>query len=267
VLSVALATIALAAAAAWATTTTQSASGGGVTATLTLIGTAPQIEDMRLKIVRSGRVRYDQPVSSRLCGRLCEPGGFGARASSVRVIDLERIRRPDVILELYSGGADCCFVDQVLSFDPGAGTYVRSEHDFFYAGADIKKLGSKWRFVSADGAFVCAFTDCADSGEPLQIWRFGMQRFVDTTRSYPQLITANAAKWLRLFRRHRSNGVGLIAAWAADEELLGHNPLVQSTLAAAAAKGTLRDGGLGQATGTRFVAELNRLLRKLGYER
>ncbi len=60
--------------------------------------------------------------------------------------------------------------------------------------------------------------------------------------------------------------MGLIAAWAADQELLGHNHKVQSTLASEAHKGRLRDGGLGQATGRRFVRKLNALLRKLGYE-
>lgn len=263
---VALTALAVAATAASAKTTTQSASSGDVRATFTFSGTAPQIKDMRLKITRAGHLVYDHAVSSRACGKLCEPGGFGAHPSSVRVVDLQGNRQPDVILELFSGGADCCFVDQVFSLEPG-GTYAATEHDFLYSAPKITHLGSKWRFVSADGNFLCTFTDCADSGEPVQIWSFESHRFINVTRSYPHLISVDAAKWMRLFRSHLSNGVGLIAAWAADEELLGHNRLVQSTLAADAAKGVLLDGDLGQATGTRFVAKLNKLLRKLHYER
>ncbi len=84
--------------------------------------------------------------------------------------------------------------------------------------------------LSADAGFKYAFTDGADSGEPIQIWRFVPQRFVDVTRAYPGLIRTDAARWLRLFRHDLANGVGLIAAWAGDEELLGHDSLVQATL-------------------------------------
>jgi hypothetical protein len=258
------ATVALAA----ARTTTETSSFGGVKATFTFSGSAPKIANMRLKIVRSGRAVYNEPVTSRYCGRLCQPGAFGRHTSSVRVLDIESDGQPDVILELYTGGASCCLVDQVFSFDPGVMTYIKSEHDFLTAGASIAKLGGSWRFVSADGHFLCAFTDCADSGEPIQIWKFGGRRqFFDVTRNYPGLISRDAAKWMRLFKHHVANGVGLIAPWAADEELLGHNALVQSTLKGLAAKGELRAGRLsGQPTGQRFIAALNKLLRKLGYE-
>lgn len=259
-------TLALAAAAlAAGRVTTQSSSAGGVRATFTFAGSPPKIAKIRLKIARFGRTLYNQSVTSRFCGKRCDPAVFGRRASSVRVLDIEHDGQPDVILELFTGGANCCLVDQVFSFDPGVMTYVKSEHDFFNAGASITKLGGAWRFVSADGRFQCAFTDCADSGEPIQIFKFGGRRFSDVTRSYPSLITHDAAKWMKLFKAHLLNGVGLIAPWAADEELLGHNAKVQSTLKALAAKGALRDGGIGPATGEKFIKALNHLLRKLGY--
>jgi hypothetical protein len=246
--------------------TTQTSSAGGVRATLTFSGSAPKISKMRLRIVRSGHAAYNQPVTSHFCAKRCDPALFGPHTSSVHVLDIESDGQPDVILELFTGGADCCLVDQVFSFDPGVMTYTKSEHDFFNAGASITKLGGAWRFVSADGHFQCAFTDCADSGEPIQIFKFGgRRRFSDVTRSYPTQITHDAAKWMKLFKHHLNNGVGLIAPWAADEELLGHNAQVQSTLKALAAKGALRNGGAGPASGKKFVAALNKMLRKLGY--
>ena len=231
-------TLALAAAApAAGRATTQSSRAGGVRATFTFAGSPPKIAKIRLKIARSGRTLYNEPVTSRFCGKRCDPAVFGRHASSVRVLDIEHDGQPDVILELFTGGANCCLVDQVFSFDPGVMTYVKSEHDFFNAGASITKLGGAWRFVSADGRFQCAFTDCADSGEPIQIFKFGGRRFSDVTRSYPSLVTHDAAKWMKLFKAHRLNGVGLIAPWAADEELLGHNAKVQSTLKALRGEG------------------------------
>jgi hypothetical protein len=252
---------------AGAQTSSQSASAGGVTATFTYSGSGLTVTNPRLRIIRGGQTAYDQPVQSSVCDTQCGPGAFGAHQSSVRVIRLEPGGQPNVILELFSGGANCCFSDQVFSYSPITGTYLKTERNFVSAGATLRRLGTarRWRFVSADDGFKFAFTDGADSGEPIQIWSFAGRRFHDVTRHYPKLIAADAARWLKLFNHHVSNGVGLIAAWAADEELLGHDKLVQSTLAAEARHGRLRDGGTGGATGKRFITQLNRLLRHLGY--
>ena len=235
-----------------------------MSATFTYRGTLPSIRAPHLTIVRDGQTAYDARVTARLCGTQCGPGEFG-RASSLRIVPLLP-GDPQVVLELYSGGANCCFIDQVFSYDPGTMTYVKTEHDFAASGATLKRLSGQWRFLSSDPGFKYAFTDGADSGEPIQIWRFAPQRFVDVTRAYPGLIRADAAGWLRLFRHNLANGVGLIAAWAADEELLGHDALVQSTLRRELARGDLRAGSVGSG-GATFVRTLNRVLRRLGYRR
>jgi hypothetical protein len=254
---------------AWAAGSIQSASAGGVTATFTYSGSGINVKHPRLKIARAGQTAYDQPVHAAVCGTQCGPGAFGPHQRSVRVIRLQPGGQPDVLLELYSEGASCCFIDQVFSYAPATHGYVKAEHDFGSYGAALRRLGSarRWRFISGDENFKYAFTDGADSGEPIQIWSFSGGRFHNLTRRYPTLITSDAARWLRLFKHHLNNGVGLIAAWAADEELLGHDRRVQSTLATAARHGDLRDGGDGLATGKRFITELNRLLHRLGYRR
>ena len=255
---------------AWARSTSQTASAGGVTATFSYSGSAVTASNPQLRIIRDGQTTYDQPVSSSQCGNQCGPGVFGAHQSSVRVIRLQPGGEPDVILELFGGGANCCFLDQVFSYSVATHTYVKTEQDFASAGVELRRLGSarRWRFRSANDAFKYEFTDGADSGDPIQIWSFAGGAFHDVTRSYPKLIAADAARWLKLFTHHISNGVGVIAAWAADEELLGHDKLVQSTLASEARRGDLRDGGyIGGAKGRRFITRLNRFLRQLGYRR
>jgi hypothetical protein len=251
------------AAVAWAKLTTQTASSGATSATFTFTGAAPTVKNPRLRIVHAGQQLYDAPVFSSLCGHGCGPGAFSG--SSVRVADIESNGQPDVILSLFSGGANCCFIEQVFSLDSGTMTYVKTEQDFASAGAKLERIAGRWRFRSSDPSFECAFTDCADSGSPLQIWKFSAHKFVDATRGYKSRIRADAASWLRAFKHHLRNGVGLIAPWAADQELLGHNALVQSTLSAYAAKHELR-AAIGDSTGPRFIRQLNRLLRKLGYE-
>ena len=245
---------------------TQTASAGGVTASFTYRGAVPSVTDAHLTIVKDGQPLYDQPVTAKLCGKLCGPGEVGRRASSVGIVPLLS-GSPQVVLELYSGGANCCFIDQVFSYDPGTMAYVKTEHDFASAGALLERRHGQWRFVSADDGFKYAFTDGADSGEPIQIWRFSVGNFTDVTRAYPSLIRTDAARWLRLFRHHLDNGVGLIAAWAGDQELLHNDRLVQSTLKTELARGDLRAGaGSFFAGGAKFIAELNRTLRSLGYK-
>lgn len=155
--------------AAPALATTQSAQSGNVKATFTFHGTAPNYSRQRLRIERAGKVVYDKPVVARRCGHLCGPGGV--HSSSVHVLDLEHNARPDVVLDLFSGGAHCCFIEQVFSYAAAANTYRRTERDFGDPGAQIKDLGhdGRFEFLSADDRFANRFTDFADSGLPIQI--------------------------------------------------------------------------------------------------
>ena len=172
-------------------------------------------------------VLYDQAVHSKACGKFCAPGATGAKASSVQVIDLDHIGQPNVVLNLYTGGAHCCSVQQIFTFDPGTMTYAETEHDFGDPGARIEDLNhdGRFEFVTADDRFAYAFTDFAASGLPLQILTFTGSRFQDVTNSYPALIRKDAATWLKAFRQldhgHDIDSVGVIAAWAADEYRLG----------------------------------------------
>jgi hypothetical protein len=64
-------------------------------------------------------------------------------------------------------------------------------------------------------------------------------------------------------KQHYSDSVGVIAAWAADEDLLGHTKLVSRFLHEQAVAGHLNAPfGTG---GTRFVAKLQKFLRRRGY--
>jgi hypothetical protein len=67
-------------------------------------------------------------------------------------------------------------------------------------------------------------------------------------------------------KQHYSDSVGVVAAWAADEELLGHVKLVNTFLA-----NQLKAGHLNSALspeepgGARFVTKLRKFLRTHGY--
>jgi hypothetical protein len=252
--------------------TTQTASGGAVTATFTFTGKFPTYSGLHLTIAQSGSVLYDQPVTSKACGSICAPGAFGAKASSVHVIDLDHTGQPNVVLDLYTGGAHCCSVEQVFTFDPGTNTYAMVERNFGDPGTRIEDLNHDgiFEFVTADDAFAYAFTDFAASGLPLQILDFSGTRFQDVTNSYPALIRKDAATWLKAFkgeaRQHYPDSVGVIAAWAADEYRLGKSAAANRFLHQQAKAGHLKSAlGRSVPQGQRFVAALLRFLRRHGY--
>jgi hypothetical protein len=265
-LAVSLALVAPAAASA----ATQTASGGGVTATFTFTGHYPNYLHEHLTIAREGTVVYDQPVTSAACGQYCAPGAVDSKASSVQVLELERDGSPDVVLDLYSGGAHCCSLAQVFSYSPGSGTYVKTERNFGDPGYEIGVLDGQYRFVTADDRFAYAFTDYAASGLPLQILSFSQGQFENVTRDYPSLIARDARIWMNAFdsigRQHYTDTVGVVAAWAADEELLGHGTLVYNFLERQAREGDLNSVLNPKAdSGQRFIRALYAQLRRDGY--
>jgi hypothetical protein len=224
---------------------------------------------IRLKIVVNGATKYDQFIKSSACPPGCEAVGLGGGATPLRALALQSNGPPNVVLGLFSGGAHCCFVDQVFTLNPQRGTFVKTEHDFADAGARIEDLNGdgNYEFLSADTRISEAgFTDYASSGAPIQIFAFSNNRFHDVTRQYPTRIEKDAAQWLRDFRHNYSNGRGLIAAWAADEDLLGHSAAVKSELAGALKAGHLGvPASFGAPSAQKFVVQLQKLLRRLGY--
>ena len=261
---------AVATAAAATTAKTITAASGGVSATLSFRHDgAPSAvipyRDLRLVISGGGRARYERPVSAILCATECWPASAEAGAPVLRVVTLERGRGADVVLNLYSGGAHCCSITQVFTYSRGS--YSLDQHDFGDPGAALERLAGGWAFVSADDRFAYEFTSFASSGLPLQIWRFRGDRFVDVTHAFPARVEADATRQYRAYLANRQQGLGLgfLAAWAADEDLLGKRTHAARTLGALAAAGELRSGDGFSGGGRAFIAALERFLAKTGY--
>ena len=243
----------------------------GVNATLTYHGTYPLARSATLTIWRARHVVYSRAVTSPLCGSLCWPtAADGSNSqSAVQVVRLGS-GAPDVVLGLYSGGAHCCYIDQV--FAPASRSkYRMSEMSFGDPGAHLEVLpGSPYaKFVTADDAFAYTFTDFAASGLPIKIMNFTRRGFSDVTRQYPVLIRADAATWLAAFRdqvtSHYSDSVGVIAAWAADEYQLGLERSADAFLRAQAVAGHLNSPLYPTVKGLVFVRFLQKFLHQRGY--
>jgi hypothetical protein len=151
-------------------------------------------------------------------------------------------------------------------------TYAMTQHDFGDPGEDVVDLrhNGRYEFLTADDSFAYEFTDFAASGLPIQILTFSDRHFSNVTRQYPKLVTRDAARWMKAFnsmaKQHYSDSVGVVAAWAADEELLGHVKLVNSFLATQLKAGHLNSALRPQEPGgAKFVAKLHKFLRTHRY--
>ena len=259
-----------AAALAASTTKTLSASSGATAATLTYrhttSATAVPYSAVRLSITRAGERLFDEPVDALLCRLECWPA-LGTDSPILSVTDIEHDSSPDVILNLYSGGAHCCYITQIYRYDPGTQTYAIVQQDFGDPGARLETLHGRLVFRSADDRFAYTFAAFAFSGLPIQIWSFAGGRFVDVTRRYPALIRHDAAQWWKAFVSNDGKGFGLgfLAAWAADEDLLGNSATVASRLASLDAAGRLRSSQGFTTHGSAFIRQLQRFLAKSGY--
>lgn len=261
-----IAAVALLAAPGAALATTQSVSSRGITATFSFSGSGIPFSKLHLKITRAGRVLYDQAVSAPVCRKQCDPAAPGPHQSSVHIYDLAGNGQPDVVLALYSGGAHCCFIDEVYYPNASSSKYLSTGRDFGNAGAAIRRLSGTYVFLSTDNAFYYEFSDFADSGAPIQIVRFVHNKFAVVTRNYRSLIASDAASWWKAFTQNYSNGTGLIAPWAADEDLLGNFSQVQSTLQTELRENHLNSPGPLWPSGRQFITALNKFLAQHGYQ-
>jgi hypothetical protein len=243
----------------------ETASDGDVSATFSYDQPEKyQWENMRLAIAQAGVVVYDEPVSAEHCEEpYCAPSGVG-QTRSVRVQDLDGDGGPEVILDLFTGGAHCCHVTQI--FADGSGVYrKRAERNFGDPGYRLNDLDADGEpeFVGADFRFDYQFSAFAFSGAPIRIYAWRDGTFRQVTDDYRSQIRADAALWMKRYRRasRRDEPQGVLAAWAADEYRLGRRATALRFVRSEIRSGKLRDLP-GRGT---FVHRLDRTLKRWGY--
>jgi hypothetical protein len=217
-----------------------------------------QAKNVRLRISRSGRT-----VLHRKLGL--------AAPLMVKVRDLDGDGEPEVLVDLYTGGAHCCELSLIYRYT--GTTYSSLKHgwgDLTYHLGDLDHDGVL-ELVSADDRFAYAFTSYAGSAFPLQIWNYRAGRMTDVTRNYPALIAQDAARlWKEYLKQRKSDFPdvrGILAAWTADQYLLGKETAAWARMQQLNRKGEFK--GLGQddlwAKNSAYLAKLRRFLKNHGY--
>jgi hypothetical protein len=271
----ALAALVVAAPASAETHRTESAEAQGVTATLDYDRQSDfGYRNVVLTVVRQGTAELDHAAVPPPC-RDCPPMPAGAAppGSSLRVRDMDGDGEPEVLVDLYTGGAHCCFYTWFYRWDAAAGTYAKRVHgwgDPGYRIADLRHDGEP-ELVTADDRFAYAFTCFACSLEPIRIFSYDAGRLRDVTRSFPSRLHRDAKEARRIYERERKRKDGdvrgILPAYLADEYRLGHGKRGERLLRNALARGDLRHSfGFGP-TGRTYVRRLHAFLRRTGYIR
>jgi hypothetical protein len=253
----------------------EQASDGEMHATLSWEQTGDEAwRDLWLTVDRAGVSIHDEPIDipnceEPACGPLSVAFTFRKR-KSLHVRDLDGDGEPEVVVGVRTSTGHCCTVAQVLRWDGAA--YRPVSHSFAIPGFELVDLDHDGRaeFRSADGRFAYAFTSFAGSWMPPQVWTFDSSGFRDVTRSYPRLARADARRTMRVYqhslhdRYPGQSASGALAAWVADQRLVGHALHARNFLEREQRAGRL-DALEDYSSSTAYLHDLQRKLHRWGY--
>jgi hypothetical protein len=219
-----------------------------------------QAKGVRVEIARDG-----QTVLARRLGPAIPQG--------IRVRDLDGDGEPEVLADFYTGGAHCCLFSLIYAYT--GSTYSRLRHmwgDPSYGLRDLDRDGRP-ELVTADDRFAYAFTSYAGSALPIQAWKYRDGHMTVVTRRFPALIRRDAASLWKDYSEQRTREFpdprGILAAWMADEYLLGARARGWATMRRVNARGEFSgiEGGDVWAEGDAYLAKLRTFLTGHGYAR
>jgi hypothetical protein len=219
-----------------------------------------------LMITRAGATRFDALLRRPPRGGInAQPAGFFAHRRSVSITDLDGDGEPEVLLDLFWAGAHCCWYTQIYRYGPATATYRTNVHiwgNFSYVLADLEHDGRQ-ELVTRDDRFSYAFASFADSRWPVRILSYRLGRMTVVTRSYGSEIRKDAtALWHEAMGRKRSrSNQGIVAAWAADQAMLGRWTQAFRTIDRLSRSGRVH----GERSRVQFEQRLKRFLQRTAY--
>jgi len=221
----------------------------------------------RLTITRDGVTGF----SARLrkppgAGFNAQPAGYFSHKRSVLVTDVDGDGEPEVVLDLYWGGAHCCWYSQIYRYVPATKHYtalVRVWGNFGYVFADLDHDGTQ-ELVTRDDRFSYAFGSFADSRWPVRILAYRAGKLIVVTKSYASEIKRDSASlWHEAMARGRTkaNNQGMMAAWAADQCMLRHCTVGLQSIASLSKTGRVH----GDLTPAEYERRLRAFLKRTQY--
>lgn len=230
----------------------------------------------RITIARRGRATFSERVPPHprdRAGPTVQPGG--GEYKSVFARDLDADGEAEVFLNLYWGGAHCCWWTRIYTYSEARAKYVPRNHwwgearAFYGFRGSLRDLDGDGRpeFSGRDDRFMELSYYAVD---PIRIWSYRAGALHDVTRRHPEQVARDARElWSFYPEARRKRWVReLLAAWAADQYLLERGDRAEHVLAQASRRGELRAKLYERPrSGTAWITVLKRFLRKTGYIR
>lgn len=271
-----LAVLSVLAVPATASAATDNARSGDVRASLTYncgAGTYT-CSEMRFRI-RRGPGNNNEVLDQRLTLAGNQPFGPGRPdGKSVYFANLDSDPEPEVLVDLFTGGAHCCLVSFI--YDLNGASYNRIGRNWGDPGYVLTNIDHRERpeFRSGDKRFSFLYTSFAESRFPIQIWRYRGGRLKTVTREFRNTVRRDRDSHLRAYRairRAKGDVRGALAAYQADNYLLSRRTAARGwrILRRVVRQGKvnrpreLASGPYGRA----YLRSLQRKLRQFGYAR
>jgi hypothetical protein len=271
------------AAPASAATRTETDTAGNVTATFTYDYKRTQygtydFSRLHVTIDRAGVRMFDSDIGGEQCdGCLAWPASQAAKGlSSVTVRDLDADGEPEVLVDLFSGGANCCWYSDSWRFDEAQNKYIekllRPGLSFPYTLKDIDQNGIP-EFKTIDYRFAYKYGSNADTPRPLRIFNWNAGKLMDVTVAFPRLAAADAAEYYKGYLHYRKvknvNVRGLLAAYLGSSYNAGNGRTAWRRVVAAYRRGDVDRKFKGEVGpfGKQYLQSVRRFLHKIGYLR
>jgi hypothetical protein len=172
--------------------------------------------ELRYEVFYNGKREIEQTQESSLYG-----------TASLQDLDADGVA--EVIISTYSGGAHCCTMHTIHSWQ--GDRFITTDTGFRDGwGGSFQDLNGdgQLEFVSVDNAFLYAFSSYTGSFPPTQIWTLQSGQFVDVTRQHREELRAianqmrEAVLTIQSDTHSGTNEVnGILAGYVAQMLLLG----------------------------------------------
>ena len=185
------------------------------------------------------------------------------------------MERLEVIIDQWTGGANCCTFTVIYGFNPATGSYTPVSQ-VWGTGYALRRLHNDGRtqFVGRDYRWKYAFACGACAPLPIRIWQYRSGRLDVATGEFPSVVRRGARQTFRQYLRARTKQPRLhprrtrgLGQGAGPQCILRRCQRALRTVRQAHRRGELRkferyDIG---PYGVAYIAKLKRLLRRYGY--